>query len=301
MRKKIIAVCGPTASGKTALAIALAMELNGEIISCDSMQLYRGMDIGTAKPTPDELAAVPHHLIDIADPDEKFSVADYKRLAEAAYEDIVSRGKTPVFCGGTGLYLDAVVTGNVFSSSDADPAFRDSLNGVDSERLHEMLSECDPEAAAAIHPNNRKRVIRALEIFHSTGVPKSEWDRRSHPDGTAEDAAVIMPDYPREVLYARIEKRVDAMMEQGLAGEALRLRNAFGETAAQAIGYKELYGYFDGSATLDEAIAAIKTATRNYAKRQLTWFRRRPYVTPLPVGEGDNFKNIVNNALKLLN
>lgn len=298
---RIIAVAGPTASGKTALALALAEQLNGEIISCDSMQIYRGMDIGTAKPDADKLSRVPHHLIDIADPCDSFSCAEYKILAVKAIADIASRGRIPVFCGGTGLYLDAVLTGNRFSECDADSAYREQLYKLEPAELYAMLREEDPTAADAIHINNKKRVIRALEIYKSTGTTKTEWDARSRLEPPAYSATVLVMDYEdREILYRRIERRVDDMMERGLLDEVRRLNLPRGSTAAQAIGYKELNAFLDGGCTLCEAVTEIKTATRNYAKRQMTWFRRRGYVTLLDIKEEYTFKNIVNNALKLL-
>lgn len=298
---RIIAVAGPTASGKTALALELAEQLNGEIISCDSMQIYRGMDIGTAKPDADELSLVPHHLIDIADPCDNFSCAEYKILAGKAIADIASRGRIPVFCGGTGLYLDAVLTGNRFSECEADSAYREQLYKLDAAELYAMLREADPQAADAIHINNKKRVIRALEIYKLTGITKTEWDARSRLEPPAYNAAVLVMNYEdREILYRRIDRRVDDMMERGLLDEVRRLNLPRGSTAAQAIGYKELNAFLDGHCTLCEAVTEIKTATRNYAKRQMTWFRRRGYVTLLDIKEKYTFKDIVNNALKLL-
>lgn len=302
-RSKIIAICGPTASGKTSLSIALAKEIDGEIISCDSMQIYRKMDIGTAKPTVKEMAGVKHHLIDIRDPGESFNVSDYKEEAERAIEDIQSRGKRAIFCGGTGLYLDAVLTANVFSSGASDEEYRASLEKIDNAELHRLLRECDPMSAEAIHQNNKKRVIRALEIFHATGITKTEWDKRSREEGSVE-SKVFMLDWPREMLYARIDRRVDIMLEEGLVEEARSLRSTYGKTAAQAIGYKELDPYFDGLISLDEASENIKRATRNYAKRQLTWFSHRPYVQTLSLSDEmelsdpEKRKNIVNFMLK---
>jgi tRNA dimethylallyltransferase len=298
---KIIAVAGPTASGKSALAVELADRLNGEIISCDSMQIYRGMDIGTAKAGSAELARVPHHLIDITEPGSDFSCAEYKVLAEEAVSDITSRGKLPVFCGGTGLYLDAVLTGNRFPECAADEDYRRTLYKREASELYEMLRHIDPPAAEAIHMNNKKRVIRALEIYKATGITKTVWDERSRSDSPHYDAAVIVLEYEeRAVLYRRIDERVDEMMERGLLEEVRRLQLPRDSTAAQAIGYKELNAYLDGCITLDEAVDKIKVSTRNYAKRQLTWFRKRDYAIPLIVNKKHTFKNIVNNALELL-
>lgn len=303
-KTKILAVCGPTASGKTALAIELAKKIGGEIISCDSMQIYRKMDIGTAKPTEEEQHAVRHHLIDIIDPDTDFSCADYKRLAEDAVSDIVARGKVPVFCGGTGLYLDNVIYNNGFSSCERNDELRAELDSLDSVALHLRLRELDPVSAESIHPNNRKRVIRAIEICVMTGRPKSEWDAMSRVAESPYDACVVMPDWDRDILYRRIDTRVDKMLEEGLAGEAARLRKEYGEnlslTASQAIGYKELYDYLDGKMSLATAAENIKTATRNYAKRQLTWFRHREYVRCVPMSEDTKCEEIVNLILGML-
>lgn len=298
---KIIAVAGPTASGKTALALELAERFNGEIISCDSMQIYRGMDIGTAKPNAEELSRIPHHLIDIADPCQHFSCAEYKILAESAVADITIRGKIPIFCGGTGLYLDAVLTGNRFPDCAADPDYREMLYKQDNIELFDLLQRTDPAAAEAIHMNNKKRMIRALEIYKTTGLTKTEWDARSRIEPPVYDSTVLVPDYEdREILYQRIEHRVDEMMERGLLEEVCRLKLPRDSTAAQAIGYKELNAYLDNLVTLDRAVNEIKVSTRNYAKRQMTWFRKRSYVTLLNIKKENTFKDIVNNALKLL-
>lgn len=298
---KIIAVAGPTASGKTALALELAERFNGEIISCDSMQIYRGMDIGTAKPNAEELSRIPHHLIDIADPCQHFSCAEYKILAESAVADITIRGKIPIFCGGTGLYLDAVLTGNRFPDCAADPDYREMLYKRDNIELFDLLQRTDPAAAEAIHMNNKKRMIRALEIYKTTGLTKTEWDARSRLEPPVYDSTVLVPDYEdREILYQRIEHRVDEMMERGLLEEVCRLKLPRDSTAAQAIGYKELNAYLDNLVTLDRAVNEIKVSTRNYAKRQMTWFRKRSYVTLLNIKKENTFKDIVNNALKLL-
>ena len=312
-KPKIAAVVGSTAGGKTALAIELAKRHNGEIISCDSMQLYRYMDIGTAKPTAAERQGIPHHLMDVVDPTDPkgYSVADYVRDARAAAEDILSRGKLPILCGGTGLYLDAFLRGGSFEVTDTDPALREELialaAGEGNETLHAMLRELDPEAAASIHPNNVKRVVRAIEICRTAGMTKTEADRRSREPESPYDALVIGLRYEdRSVLYERIDRRVDLMLADGLVEETKKLR-AMGvfeacATAAQAIGYKELFPYLDGVATLEAAADTLKMATRRYAKRQITWFSAKPYVTWITVHEGGKmreFEDIVNNAEKL--
>ena len=281
---KVIAIVGPTAVGKTALAIELAKRYNGEIISCDSMQVYRGMDIGTAKPTKEELAQVKHHLIDIKNPDENFSCADYAVLAKRVIADIEKRGKTPIFCGGTGLYLDSVIEIPAFCETAKDEEYRQYLesyakeNGNDS--VHKMLEEIDPESALAIHANNVKRVIRALEIFKCTGVTKSEWDRRSKEMKPPYDATVLfLTCEDREEMYRRIDRRVDIMMAEGLMFEVRGLYEAgmlsSKYTSSGAIGYKELLPAVTGDGTVDTGVAELKMATRHYAKRQLTWFNKK--------------------------
>lgn len=285
-KPKIIAVVGPTASGKTALSIALCRELDGEVVSCDSMQIYRGMDIGTAKPTATERDAVPHHLIDIANPADAFCAADYVSAAQSAVDDIISRGKMPVFCGGTGLYLDAFLRGGFDETADA-PEIRLELTrraeSEGAESLYDELRRIDPESAAATHPNNVRRVIRALEIFYSTGVTKSELDRRSREADPRYDATVIGIRFPdREELYRRIDARVEIMFEDGLEDEVARLyaEGVFerSRTASQAIGYKEFFGVIRGECDRQTAVEELKRATRRYAKRQMTWFGSHPEI-----------------------
>lgn len=310
-KPKIIAVVGPTASGKSALAVALARRLGGEIVSCDSMQIYRGMDIGTAKPDLSEMQNVPHHLLDIADPAEVFSVGDYVSAANVAVQEILGRGNLPIFCGGTGLYLDAFLRGGLPETPAADPQLRAHLAASASAdggaALYAELAACDPESAAAIHPNNLRRVVRALEVFRLSGIPKSEWDRRSAALPRLYDATVIGLRFEnRELLYRRIDARVDAMIDAGLVGETRQLaaRGVFtiSHTAAAAIGYKELLPYLAGECDLSFAVEQIKTATRRYAKRQMTWFIAKNYVKWLYVDACGNlrkFEEIVNNALDL--
>ena len=292
-RIRLVAVVGATASGKSRYAVELAKRIGGEIVSCDSMQVYRGMDVGTAKPSPAEMDGVPHHLISIADPASPFSVADYVAAAGAAVEDIRSRGNVPVFCGGTGLYLDRFLSGGVAGEAASDDDLRRSLFAFAAEHgneaLHARLEAVDPESAAQVHANNVRRVVRALEIYRLTGVPKSEWDRRSRQVDPRYDAHVIGIDRPREELYARINARVDEMLSQGLVAETERLLAAGvfekNTTAAQAIGYKEILPYLAGEISLADAVESLKTATRRYAKRQLTWFRAKSYVRWYPAAE----------------
>ena len=310
-KKKIIAVVGPTASGKSALALALAKEYNGVIVSCDSMQVYKRMNIGTAKPTEAEMLEVPHRMIDIIEPTESFSCEDYVRRAALEIDDIVSSGRLPIVCGGTGLYLDALLRGGNSSPSFDTATIREELisrasrEGISS--IYDELMLVDPESALAIHPNNEKRVIRALEIYLATGKKKSELDRLSKTIESPYDSTVIALSYSnRDLLYSRINRRVDEMISEGLVEEtrSLSKEGVFeaNKTAAQAIGYKELFGYIDGRETLVDAIENLKQATRRYAKRQITWFSAKDYVIPLQADDVEGqktFEKIVNNAKKL--
>ena len=316
-KTRIIAVVGPTASGKTALAVELARRHNGEIVSCDSMQIYKGMNIGTATPDESERGGIPHHLMDFVDPTDPrgYSCADYVTDARAAVEDIAARGKLPILCGGTGLYLDAFLRGGSFEITDSDPALRAELCALadreGAEALHAMLRELDPESADAIHPNTVKRVARAIEICRTTGRKKSELDRESREPESPFDATVIGLRYDsRELLYSRIDRRVDVMLAEGLIEETKRLRESgvfeVCQTAAQAIGYKELFPYLDGSMTLPEAVDVLKMSSRRYAKRQMTWFAAKPYVRWITWDEErdgvfvtKSFEEIVNNVQKL--
>lgn len=307
-KPKIIAVVGPTASGKTALSIALARALGGEIVSCDSMQIYRGMDIGTAKPDMAERDGVPHHLIDIVDPDASFDASDYVTAAQAAVDDILSRGKLPIFCGGTGLYLDSFLRGGFCETADS-PELREQLTRraeqIGNEAIHAELRAVDPESADTIHPNNVRRVIRALEVYHATGVTKSELDRRSREVDSRYDAVVLGIRFAdREQLYRRIDMRVDIMLEQGLLDEVRHLCDtgvfARSRTASQAIGYKELLGYIRGVACFDEAVEQLKTATRRYAKRQMTWFGAHGDVIWLERDGSTEADELLNAALSAI-
>ena len=307
-KTKIIAIVGPTASGKTALSIALAKKYNGEIISCDSMQIYRGMDIGTAKPDIEEMDGIVHYMFDVADPTDNYSCADYVREAKQKIKEIVSKGKLPIICGGTGLYLDSLLRGGSFEVTDTLPEYRAELEALAMKegnvKVHEMLMAVDRESAEAIHPNNLKRVIRALEIYKSTGVPKSVLDKESRKPESEYEALVIGIRFTdREVLYDRINRRVDIMLDMGLEEETRRL---FSEgvfdgsgTATQAIGYKELLGYIRGEMTFDEAKEELKTASRRYAKRQMTWFSAHSNVRWVDVEGGYDFNKVFTDACAL--
>jgi len=295
---KIIGVVGPTAVGKSALAVKLAKKYNGEIISCDSMQIYRGMDIGTAKVSKEETEGIPHHLIDIKNPDEDFSCADYASLAKAKIKEISSLGKTPILCGGTGLYLDAVLEIDSFGKTVADEEYRREMEAYAAENgneaLHRLLYEVDPISAEAIHFNNVKRVIRALEIYKCTGKPKSAVDAENKSARPPYDSTVFfLTCENKELLYSRIDRRVDIMMEQGLLAEARALYEGGvfekSRTASGAIGYKELLPYLKGEASLYDCLAELKLSTRHYAKRQLTWFKKKSGYIPVYVDKEDAF------------
>ncbi len=310
MGNKIIAVAGPTASGKTALAAHIARAIGGEVVSNDSMQIYKGMEIGTAAPTKEEMLGVPHHLIGFLSPDRDFSCAEYSEIAKPCAEDIIARGKTPVFCGGTGLYLDSLITVGSYGEGTKDEALREELaqfaleNGK--EQLHEMLREIDSAAAEATHFNNVRRVIRAIEIFRTTGVTKTEWDKRSKDVKPAFEAKVIVLDFiSRSLLYERIEKRVDMMLEAGLLREARELFDSglLTESAPsyQAIGYKELLPYLRGEEDISAATDRIKQSTRRYAKRQITWFKRYRDAIVIKADDGERmrpFDDILSEALE---
>ena len=295
--KPIPAIVGPTASGKTALSLALGQALDGEIVCCDSMQIYREMDIGTAKPTPSERAVLPHHMLDFLPPGAPYSAADYAADALSCIEDILARGKTPLLCGGTGLYLSSLRRGGAVSESPpADPALREELcaRGADEEgrkELHSELAAVDPEAAAAIHPNNLRRVVRALEIYRLSGRTKTAWDALSKEGEEIPILPFGLRYSDRALLSSRIEKRVDVMLGEGLIDEVRRLYDAGvldgQNTASQAIGYKEIIPYLRGECSLSDARKALILATRHYAKRQMTWFSADQSVYWLTVDRED--------------
>ncbi len=279
---RLIVVAGPTASGKTEMAIRLAQALDGEVISADSMQVYRRMDIGTAKPTPEEQARARHHMIDVADPGEEYSVARYAEQADRCVEDVLSRGKVPVVCGGSGLYIEALIRGGGFSPGQGDSPLRRRLEQEweqDPAPLLAELRQADPESAARLHPNDRRRVLRALEVWRGEGRTISEHNRLSRQKPPKYQALWFgLRPQPRELLYRRINDRVSAMLERGLLEETQTLwRQGWLEgTAGQAIAYKETLGYLKGECSLEEAAELLRRKSRNYAKRQLTWFGHVP-------------------------
>lgn len=286
MKPKIIAVVGHTASGKTGLAIRLAERLGGEIVCCDSMQIYRIMDVGTAKPTPGELARVPHHVVDFVDPMREYSCADYAVDADSAIKDILSRGKLPIICGGTGLYLDSLLFERPFDESGGKSEVRERLCREVAEEggahaLYLRLCEIDPESAAKTHENNVRRVIRALEIYETTGKKKSDLDAIESPS-KYDFLAFELRRTDKDERYARIEQRCDEMIASGLLGETEKLLKMGifekNPTAAQAIGYKEMLGCVRGDMTLADARERLCIATRQYAKRQITWFGAKKYI-----------------------
>lgn len=286
MQPKLVVITGPTASGKTALGVALAQRLGGEVVSADSMQIYRGMDIGTAKPTPEEMQGVPHHMIDVADPAENYSVSRYAKEASACVDDILARGKLPIVVGGTGLYIDSLIAGRTFADGTADTALRQELSErydeIGGEGLLGELRKVDPERAAKLHPADKKRIVRAMEVYILTGRTITQHDAETRAVPPRYDAAKIALDFAvRQDLYDRIDRRVDIMVQQGLFDEVRALLAAGVPadcTAMQAIGYKEAVAAVQGKAAPQDAVAAIQLASRRYAKRQLTWLRRDPSI-----------------------
>lgn len=309
MNKKIplVIIAGATASGKTSLGIELAKRFSGEVISCDSMQIYKNLDIGTAKPTKEEMDGVVHHMIDVADPTEAFSVERYCTMAHEIIRDIYSRGHLPIMVGGTGLYADNTVYGTTFSAPERNDALSNELleyaQVYGNEALFKILEKEDPEKAKALHPNDVKRVIRAIETKRTTGKTRDELDRLSRPDESPYDYIYIAIDMDRTLLYERIEKRVDIMLRDGLLEEVKKYllpKLSKMSTAAAAIGYREAVWYFKGLCTYEEMIGLLKRNTRRYAKRQLTWFRRNPDINQLAFNSlPEEAAELIKNKFKI--
>ena len=303
----IICIAGPTASGKTALAVALAKELNGEVISCDSMQIYKHMNIGTAKPTKEEMQGIPHHMLDVAEPTEDFSVSRYCEMATPILNDILARGKTAIIAGGTGLYMDALIRGNQFAPYPST-GMREKLEiQADTEGMEAMLSllrSIDPDAAARLHTADRKRILRALEVYYETGETITQHNRNTQQIPPKYNPVWLgLDDVARSALYDRIDRRVDQMLANGLLEEIQKLlSDGIPEkcTAMQAIGYKEFIGALIGLCSLEIATAQVKQSSRHYAKRQLTWFRRNPAMHWLRREKGEKNYEILQRARQVL-
>lgn len=301
----LVVIAGPTGSGKTALSVELARRFDGEVVSGDSMQIYKQMEIATAKPTLEEMRGVPHHLVGFLDCSEPYSVADYVKQASAVIEDIYGRGKLPFVVGGTGLYITSLVNHISFDEIVSDSSLRsqllDRLNREGGQSLLDELRQFDPETAAALHPNNGNRIVRAIEVYRLTGITMSEHQRRSREKPSPYRLCMIgLTAKNRQVLYDRINRRVDEMMQKGLLEEARRILETPGlRTAYQAIGYKELAGYFNGTRTLETALEKIKQESRRYAKRQLTWFRRDERIHWLYLDE-QSPEQLVQSAERLI-
>ncbi len=286
----MLVILGPTAAGKTAVAVEAAGRMNGEILSCDSMQIYRGMDIGTAKPSPEELARAPHHLIDTADPEEKYDVARFLRDAEDALERIRSNGKKAMVVGGTPMYLKAFLFG-IFDGPPADPAIRERLRAeadkVGTEKLWERMKGIDPEAGQRIHPNDLRRIVRALEVYEKAGVPITALQKEWEEENPRRQAALVGLSRPRDVLYRRIDDRVDAMFAAGLVEEVERLKGRLGPTASRALGYREVLEHLDGKKTLEDTVTAVKNNTHNFVRKQMTWYRSLEDVNWIDIADGE--------------
>lgn len=304
-KPRLIVIGGPTASGKTAVSVRLCQKIGGEVVSADSMQIYRGMDIGTAKPTAEEMKGIAHHLLSVAEPEEKYSVAAYRELANQAIKQIIDANKQPVLCGGTGLYIDALTKPMSFAEQNGSEEVRNELTAMaqsfsGKERLHQMLEEVDPETAARLHVNDVRRVIRAIEVYRLTGRTISEQARTDREREGDYDVVMFALNWPREVLYDRINRRVDEMIRMGLIEEVQSLLSSGlseGSTAMQALGYKEIVSALRGRIGMQDAIDAIKQGSRHYAKRQLTWFRRDDRVHWLDA-EGKTADQLADEMIK---
>lgn len=308
MKNEILIIAGPTAVGKTNLSIKLAKELNGEIVSTDSMQIYKHMDIGSAKVTVEEMEGIPHHMIDIVDPSVPFSVAEFKDMATKCIEDIMSRNKLPILVGGTGLYINALTCNMNFTEAESDNEYREELEVLANEKgnefIHNMLKEIDPISYKEIHFNNRKRVIRALEVYKLTKKPFSSFNAGDNFYNGPYDVKYYVINMDRTKLYSRINSRVDMMIENGLVDECIKLKN-MGYTSLmqsmQGIGYKEIFYYLENKISYKDAIEMIKQGSRNYAKRQLTWFRRDPraiFLNKDEMSEEEIFTKIASDLRK---
>ena len=297
-KKKIIVICGPTASGKTTLGIKIANDIKGEIVSADSMQIYKDMDIGTAKPTKEEQKMAKHYLIDFVSPDVRYSVADFKRDATEAIETIIKKNKTPIIVGGTGLYINSLIYNIDFNSEgNTDLEFRSELEKRDIGELYNMAKKIDKDAISKISPNDRKRIMRIIEIYHSTGKTKTQLEKESIKENKY-DYRIFVLNWDRKKLYERINLRVDLMIKNGLIEEVQNLLKKYNEfpTSFQGLGYKEVKEYLDGNLTKDEMIEKIKQESRRYAKRQITWFKRYKDAIWLD-GENKNNEQIVLNEI----
>ena len=301
-KPKVIVICGPTASGKTSLSIELAKKINGEIVSCDSMQIYKDMTIGTAKPTVEEMQGIPHYLIDCVSPTERYSVADYKKDATKAIEKIIAKNKVPIIVGGTGLYLESLIYNIEYNEIETDLEYREKLAEIENEKgletLYEMAQNIDAKAMEKISHNDRKRIFRVLEIYHSTGKTKTQLEIESRKNEPKYNFILFGITMDREKLYDRINQRVDIMINQGLIEEVEELIKKYDvfPTAMQGLGYKEVVEYLKGLTTKEEMIDKIKTETRRYAKRQLTWFRK--YKNLKWINGLDNIQNNINIILE---
>ena len=304
---KVIVICGATASGKTGLSVELAKKYNAEIVSADSMQIYKYMDIGTAKVTEEEAQGIRHHMLDIVMPGEVYSAARYGDEAYECVKDIISRGKNVIICGGTGLYINALIRGNEFPGQNMETGTRKKLEArydvIGGEAMHAELLAIDPESGERLHPNDKKRIIRALEVFYDYGVTLTEHNKihKSKAD-RLDSVQICLNPVSRDVLYDRINRRVDIMFEQGLLEETKKLleNGMLAGTAAQAIGYKEVLGYINGEMSIQEAANLLKQKTRNYAKRQLTWFRSQQNINWLEYSPEDTFDDIMQKATEIL-
>ena len=303
-KTKIIVVAGPTASGKTGLAVEIARAVSGEVISADSMQVYKGISIASAAPTQKEMQGVAHHLVEFLDQSENFSVSDFCRLAREKISEISARGNVPVIAGGTGLFIDSLVDNINFTEAETDFELREALMQKDSDELYSTLLEVDKEAAEKIHKNNKKRVVRALEIYYSSGATKTAQDINSKKEESPYEVLYFVIGFKsREVLYERINRRVDLMVEAGLIDEARKNLSKEKATSAQAIGHKELQPYFSGEKSLGQALDDLKRETRRYAKRQITWFKRRKNAIWLYADEegADIVKAAIDKSREFLN